>query len=129
MKGTEEVIPWDEIPDSEKVNSEEIEALDARSEGEWDGVNAKLRRMIGEAKTAEELKKIREDLKIPEPIERIDTVEFMKANRQILFDHVENNLLYAVRQSILVLGHKFTRTLFEKTFWETIELDKERCLK
>lgn len=115
---TEENIRWEDIPENEKASQDDIEALDARCEGVWDGFNHQLNKRVREAaesgNPAENLKEIRQSLNIPGPVYGVNIDEFMKANRDILFSRVEKNLLSAVYESVVVMGLDKTNDLFLK---------------
>lgn len=117
-------MDWDSIPDSEKVTSDEIENIDAKSEGILDGFNHELNKRVNDAiysgNPTESLKEIRKDLKIPGPVYGVNIAEFIKSNREILFSRVEQNLLSAVCESILVLGKELTKALYEQAVSETL---------
>lgn len=55
---TEEELDWDNIPDNEKVSEDEIDFLEAKEAGMWDGVNDALNRRVNEAITEKDGKKL-----------------------------------------------------------------------
>lgn len=55
---TEEELDWGSIPDEDKVSEEEIDFLEAREAGMWDGVNDALNRRVNEAITEKDGKKL-----------------------------------------------------------------------
>lgn len=116
---------WDLIPDSEKPTEEEIENLDAKSEGIVDGMNHDLNKKVNDAiysgNPQEQLKKLREEMNIPGPVYGVDVVEFIKSNREILYSRVEQNLLGAVCEAVLVLGKDLTKALYEQAVAETLK--------
>ena len=55
---TEEELDWDSIPDDEKVSEDEIDFLEAKEAGMWDGVNDALNRRVNEAIAEKDGKKL-----------------------------------------------------------------------
>jgi hypothetical protein len=45
---TEEELDWDSIPEDEKVSEDEIDFLEAREAGRWDGVNDALNKRVSQ---------------------------------------------------------------------------------
>ncbi len=66
-------------------------------------------------------KKMIEEMKIPVPIYGVNVVEFIKSNREILYSRVEQNLLSAVCEAVLVLGKDLTKALYEQAVAETLK--------
>lgn len=87
-----DVIDWDDIPVEEKVSEQEIEAQEAYADGRFDGrthiIGKELREAVSSGNPVEELKRIREKYKIPEPSGdmkfALQIDELHKANRYIL---------------------------------------------
>ena len=124
-------IKWEDIPESEKASQEEIEALDARSVGEWDGFNHQLNKRVREAATsgnpAENLREIRESLNIPGPVYGVDVNAFIESNREILFSRVEKNLLSAAYEAVVIMGLEKANALFLSAVEKAVE--DRKCLK
>ena len=124
-------ITWEDIPESEKASQEEIEALDARSAGEWDGFNHELNKRVRQAATSgnptENLRKLREDLKIPGPVYGVDVNAFIESNREILFSRVEKNLLAAAYEAVVIMGLEKANALFLNAVEKAVE--DRKCLK
>lgn len=55
----EENIDWDDIPDSEKVSSEEMDAISAHEEGMWDGTMDITNKRITKAIESGDVERVR----------------------------------------------------------------------
>ena len=118
---TEANMDWHGIPEEEKVSPEEIEAMDAMNAGIIDGYNRKLNKEIKSAINSgtplEELKKLREEYKIPGPVERMSEEhirEFIRANELLVRERSASELIKALSNALAFLGTNETVELCKK---------------
>ena len=107
--------------EEEKVSPEEIEAMDAKNAGIIDGYNRKLNKEIKSAIDSgtplEELKKLREEYKIPGPVERMSEEhirEFIRANELLVRERSASELIKALSNAMTILGTDETVELCKK---------------
>jgi hypothetical protein len=111
-------VKWEDIPASEKLTELEIDAMDAKSAGAWDGFNSAIEKEIRKAVASKEpgkkLKELRENLGI-EPIEKINVAKFINDNNQFMIERASEDLVLAILNSLRNIGVKKTIDLFEET--------------
>lgn len=116
---------WDSIPSNEKATSEDIENIDAKNAGIFDGFNHNLNKEVNDAihseNPLESLRKIRKDLNIPGGVYGVNVADFIRESRKTLFMRVEENLLSAVCESVSVLGKELTDALYAHAVEETLK--------
>ena len=116
----DENIDWNDIPECEKVTSEDIEAIEAKSAGMIDGMSRNIDRGILDAiakKDPNLLSKLREQYEIP-PLApkdaRVDVADFLAKNEEYNMERVRKNLAAATYEAVKIIGIIETERCFNQ---------------